>query len=455
MKETVHSQNMELLPERGLAAALDAVIERFVAWLEQAGYSSYDPYDIWGTNYGRVARQLYYAGRPVGFVLTAPVLLMEVICPRWRTMFVKKHRYATADAQLVLAFLNLYEKDLRPSEFLTEYRSQGRSEGASWKTDDSSTESSRWLNKARELAEEILNYSVSGFSGKCWGYPFDWQNVNGLIPRNTPHITTTPYCFEAFLRLFDITKQDRYLEVARSIARFVFNDLKDTPTSQNAAASSYTPYDRGKVVNASAYRAYVLFEAAERFSLQAYADKAWSNLRFILQNQQPDGSWFYAIDSHREAFIDNFHTCFVLKNLYKINAHLQDSDTGRAIRSGFAYYRQMLFTHNKLPKSFAIAPRLEIVKLEMYNIAEAITLGALIHEEFPEALTLASSLAKKVLDHYQHKAGYFVTRVYWGGIKHTMPFLRWPQAQLFYAVTNLLHALGRVEHDVLATQAQC
>jgi hypothetical protein len=33
-----------------------------------------------------------------------------------------------------------------------------------------------------------------------------------------------------------------------------------------------------------------------------------------------------------------------------------------------------------------------------------------------------------------------VTRVYLGGIKHTVPFIRWPQSQLFLALTNLLLA---------------
>jgi hypothetical protein len=31
-----------------------------------------------------------------------------------------------------------------------------------------------------------------------------------------------------------------------------------------------------------------------------------------------------------------------------------------------------------------------------------------------------------------------VTRVFRGGFRHRFPFLRWPQAQLFYALTNLL-----------------
>jgi len=294
--------------------------------------------------------------------------------------------------------------------------------------------------KAQELADELLTQSVPGYSGFCWGYPFDWQNVNGLIPKGTPHITATPYCYEAFTRLFDLTGEDRYLEVARSITAFVLEDLNDTPTGTDSAAASYTPHDRSKVVNASAYRAFLLFDAAQRFQGDILRTKAWKNLRFILQSQRTDGSWLYAIDSPAEAFIDHFHTCFVLKNLYKLNRHLQSAAVQQAVHRGYEWYRRALFDADDSPKSFAIAPRLQIVSLEMYNVAEAISLGVLLRNDIPQALALAQSLATRLVRCYCLPAGHWVTRVYLGGFQHNVPFLRWPQSQLFLALTNLLLA---------------
>jgi hypothetical protein len=99
-----------------------------------------------------------------------------------------------------------------------------------------------------------------------------------------------------------------------------------------------------------------------------------------------------------------------------------------------------MFDRQDNPKSFAIAPRLQIVRLEMYNVAEAISLGVLLQNDIPEALALAETLAARLIRCYQLPAGHWVTRVYLGGIRHTIPFLRWPQAQLFLALTNLLAA---------------
>lgn len=388
-------------------------IHKFEAWLDRVGYASYDPYDIWGTPYALKARELYYKKSPVGLLAIAPILALDTFAPALRSRFVKKNRFATADAQLLLAFLNLY----------------------------SATRDEEHLLRARDLADDLLGYSVPGYTGYCWGYPFDWQNPRGLWRKNTPYITCTPYCFEGFLGLYDLTGEERYLEVARSIARFVHEDLNEISIGPDAAASSYSPHDESQVVNAGAYRAVVLFEAATRFSEAAYSESAHRNLNYILQSQGEDGSWLYATDGSGD-FIDHFHTCFVLKNLWKLNQRLDDARVHSAIERGWEYYRTALFHVDGLPKTYAIEPRTQTVRLEMYNMAEAITAGSLLRDDIPNALQLAESLAVRLLREYQLPEGYFVTRVYRGGLRHTFPFIRWPQAQLFYALTNLLVALG-------------
>ena len=79
----------------------------------------------------------------------------------------------------------------------------------------------------------------------------------------------------------------------------------------------------------------------------------------------------------------------------------------------------------------------------MYNFAEAITLGSLYGAEDPEALALARRLGARLIGDFQLSDGHFVPRVFRGRIRHTFPFLRWPQAQLFLALTNLLRAMDR------------
>lgn len=387
-------------------------VAQFSTWLDEVGYASHDPYDLWGTTMGCWARKLYYDKGKVGALFVAPMLAVDVLFPKLIRKFIKKCRYATCDAQLMMAFLNLHK----------------------FEGDD------KWLTKAIALGDEVLDYSIPGYAGYCWGYPFDWQNNKGMWPKNTPFITCTPYCYEAFLRLHEATGEQRYLEIVESIAKFIYVDLHDVEFGEGSAAGSYSPIDKSMVVNATAYRAFILLEAGKRFLNQDYIDAAMRHIQFVLETQREDGSWLYAVGNNAEEFIDHFHTCFVLKNLWKANQLLKRDDLAECIVLGHRYCLENLFTEGGEPKYFAVEPRLQLARLEMYNYAEVITLGALIGKDVPAAWKKATDLANRLVTEHQLPCGAFVTRVFRGGFRHTTPFLRWPQAQLFYSLTNLLSA---------------
>jgi hypothetical protein len=193
-------------------------------------------------------------------------------------------------------------------------------------------------------------------------------------------------------------------------------------------------------VNASAYRAFVLFEASRRFGVDEYRRIAARNLAFVLESQREDGAWLYGLNSPPEAFIDHFHTCFVLKNLVKINRALESPDVAEAIERGWRFYRRALFDADDIPKSFAVEPRLQLARVETYDFAEAISLATLLATSFADAAPLAQRLAARLVHEYQLADGHFVTRTFRGGVRHTKAFLRWPQSQVFLAITNLLAA---------------
>ncbi len=253
-----------------------------------------------------------------------------------------------------------------------------------------------------------------------------------------------PYCFEAFLGLYDNTKKQKYLDVAHSIAQFVSKDIKEIPVSKVSSACSYSPLDSSKVMNASAYRANVLMEAYNRFGMSEFKEKAVKNINFVLENQRLDGSWLYAIENPHNAFIDNFHTCLVLKNLYKANVYLRSNEIHDAIIKGYNFYRKNLFTKSDIPRPYAILKRMQLVKTEMYDYAEGISLGILLKDTIPEAFSLAKKLAKDVYLFFQLTDGHFVSRIYRGGLRNIVPYIRWPQAQMFYALTVFLN---NIEND--------
>ena len=99
----------------------------------------------------------------------------------------------------------------------------------------------------------------------------------------------------------------------------------------------HTLKNRGLVVNASAYRAFVLTKAAHDLAVDKYREAAERNMRFVISSQNSDGSWFYATDGKRD-IVDHIHTCFVLKALVKIEQLTGSVTCTEAIDKGISYY---------------------------------------------------------------------------------------------------------------------
>ena len=213
------------------------------------------------------------------------------------------------------------------------------------------------LDQAVHFLNELQLSRSADYKEYCWGYPFDWVTRGGTIKAHTPFITTTPYVWEAFLQVFEIFRADS-LRTLRSIGRSDVRPLdrrddwkqsssrspvtrrttlKITKPPTTASSCAYSPLGEGGVINAAAYRAFLLTSASQVLENEDYWRVAERNLNFVLENQNPDGSWFYAVDGVRD-FVDHFHTCFVMKALAKIHTLTGHEACGRALEKGVEYY---------------------------------------------------------------------------------------------------------------------
>ncbi len=229
---------------------------------------------------------------------------------------------------------------------------------------------------------------------------------------------------------------EQHKQIIESIARHACKDIKDFRTSENASSCSYTPFDEGGVINAAAYRAFLLTSASEVFSNDDYWKTAERNLNFVLDNQNPDGSWFYAVDGVRD-FVDHYHTCFVMKALAKIHALTGHAATLEALVRGVSFYLNNLFDTDGLPKPFSRAPRLTVYKRELYDCAECINLCLLLRGRFPQLETTLETVVEGILKDWIKPDGSFRSRrlhLGWDNV----PMHRWGQSQMFRALAFYL-----------------
>jgi len=361
------------------------------------------------------------------------MIFFEAFLPSGRRLFHHPTRFPIADAHYAMGFAFLYE----------------------------ATADSAHLEKAIHFLSELKKSRCADFKEYCWGYPFDWVWRGGVIKQQTPLITTTPYAYEAFLQVCEIFEkekserstlnaqrptsnaQEERRQILASIARHAAIDIKDFRTSETASTCSYTPFDEGGVINAAAYRAFLLTSASQVLSRDDYSPIAERNLNFVLENQNPDGSWPYAVDGVRD-FIDHFHTCFVMKALAKIHSLTGHDSCLEALSRGVDYYLKNLFAEDGLPKPFSKAPRLTVYKRELYDCAECINLCLLLRDRFPQLeATLETVVAGILKDWIKPDGSFRSRRLHFGW--DNVPMHRWGQAQMFRSLAFFLSEMLKAE----------
>jgi hypothetical protein len=338
-----------------LVEKVECVLGRFVQWLAGFGEISLDHQTFFAGPVGGRAKALYYRNRLLGTAAVAPMIFCEAFVPSARRLFFHAVRFPIADAHYAMGFAFLKE----------------------------ATGEAAHLDKAIHFLNVLSETRCEQFKDYGWGYPFDWVTRNGVITAQTPLITTTPYVYEAFLAVYKLDGRVEWKRVLESSVRHATTDIKDFKTSEKASSCSYGPYDKGGVINAASYRAGMLTSASRVFANDDYWRIAERNLNFVLENQNPDGSWPYAVDGVRD-FVDHFHTCFVMKGLAKVHALTGHKACLEALSKGVDYYLNNLFAEDGLPKPFSKAPRLTVYKRELYDCAECINLCLLLRDCFPE-----------------------------------------------------------------------
>lgn len=382
----------------------------FISWLDEFGEFSYDRMDFWSSKPGIFTKKVFYKNKLLGAPLAGFALIQETFFPSLLKLYAEPRREAIGDGHYAKAFLNLFQL----------------------------TGEEKYLLKAEEFLIALKESSCQGYSGFCWGYTFGWETPLGYWEPKTPLITITPYGFWAFKKHYELTGSDESRDICISVAEFATKDLNKTEMPNGTTSTSYSPMDQGVIINANTYRAALLLDAYELSSSEKYKKEALESIEFVLAYQKESGAWYYEAKPEKDTFIDNFHTCFVLRNLFMCYLHLKEESLLIAIEKGYQYYRDHLFRADGTPLHFSDAKYIKFRKYEMYDYAEGIKLGALMKNYICDSFDFSAKLADELINRFQLNEGYFITRVTSFNQKQKIPYHRWPQAQLFCSLTELL-----------------
>jgi hypothetical protein len=283
----------------------------------------------------------------------------------------------------------------------------------------------------REFISGLLAMKVDGYSGACWGYNFDWQSRNFFAPRGTPTIVPTAFAARALIE----AEQD--LQQARSVCEFIVNDLPRTVDTETEVCFSYAPNTNTRIFNASLLAAEVLASVGHQTAEQQLIDLADRAARYVVNNQQPDGSWLYGTDP-KQSWIDNFHTAYVLFSLKRItDISTRKNEFQPALERGYQYWKNTFFLADGWPKYYDH----ELYPADAHAAASAIVTFLECRALDDDALALAQKVAAWTIENLRDGRGFFYyqRRRFYTVRK---PYMRWTQAWMLYALSRLLEELS-------------
>ena len=282
--------------------------------------------------------------------------------------------------------------------------------------------------QVQEFLSGLLSMKLEGYSGVCWGYNFDWQSRNFFAPRDTPTIVPTAFAARALLE-----SGHDLQDVARSVCEFILKDLPRTVDNETEVCFSYAPNSDTRIYNASLLAAEVLACVGKLTGENELHDLAERATRYVVNNQQPDGSWTYGADP-KQSWIDNFHTAYILFSLKRI---IQVSSFGAefqgALQRGYEYWKNNFFLAEGWPKYYHDDP----YPADAHAAASAIVTFLECRELDKDASTLAQQVATWTIQNLCDKRGFFYyqRRRFYTVRK---PYMRWTQAWMLYALARLL-----------------
>jgi hypothetical protein len=298
----------------------------------------------------------------------------------------------------------------------------------------------QYLNKINFFIDKIIKLQTKGFSGACWGYNFDWQSRAFFQPTYTPTIVVSSFVANALLDAYEITADEKLLNLSRSTCDFILLDLNRHIENDKSHAFSYSPFDKSIVFNASLLGTRLLSRVYYYTREEFLFIEAKKSINYVCDNQNSDGSWSYGKYSFHK-WIDSFHTGYNLECIADYTKYTNDTVYVKNLKSGFNYYIKTFFLKNGQSKYY----NNKLYPIDIHSISQLIiTLDKI--GKIVEYKDNVDNVLNWTIDNMQDGIGYFYfqkNRFY----TNRIPYMRWSQAWMFLALSiylkyfNPLHTL--------------
>lgn len=377
-------------------------VKKLDKWLDKSKWKGYDPYDI-------KALPLFvwlqkHSQNPIisNFQLVLTVVADIFPAISRKLLGIRPQENAKAMALLARGYLKLYGV----------------------------TTDSVYFSKASRAINWLLNHNHAHRDGWLgWGYPFDWQSLI-FIPANTPLVVVSALGGHAILDMYEVSRETKWLEPARAVRNFLLEGL-NVSENHGTVSFSYSPLDEFKVINSTLYAASFLARIGKLYHDKRAIEVSRKARRFALEHQRSDGAWEYWAD--RPSIVDVYHHGITLEWLH-ISMKYDEPLSGEkeALDKGIDYFLKN-FIGREGECKFTDRKKYPI---DIHGVAQCIvTLSMLLP---CQKLTLLDKVLKFALTKMRNRDGSFIYRIFRFNLKSKIPYLRWGQAWMLWALANYI-----------------
>lgn len=288
-----------------------------------------------------------------------------------------------------------------------------------------------YLEQIRFFVAKIEALKSRGWSGACWGYNFDWQARAFFQPKQTPTVVASVFIASALLDAYEITKEEGLLQTARSTCDFILKDLNRTTGEKGDFAFSYSPLDKSVVFNASLLGSRLLARVYSYTKELLLMEEAKKSVVFCCRYQQANGAWAYGTLPFHQ-WIDNFHTGYNLECIQDYMKYTGDHAFEAYVKKGYDYYIKTFFTAEGVPCYYSNS----VYPVDVHAPAQMVVTVAKLGT-YRQDKAVVDKVMHWTVKHMRSEKGYFYYQVN----KHfssKIPYMRWAQAWMFYALTTYL-----------------
>ena len=371
---------------------LDAALD-LLAWMEARDHRGWDPYDALASP---VARALSLKRRWPAVALTQ--LLRRTPVQVRPLLGVPRHENPKGLALTLRAHLRL-----------------GRATG-----------DRRHEAAAAALRDRLLR---ARHPSGGWGYPFPWANRDFYAPAGTPSSVVTAFVGDALvdLRTAGGEVPDEALEGA---GRFLAEDLRRIEGPGDTFCFSYTPGDERAVHNANVLAAALLARLSNLLHRPDWVEPARRALAFTLAAQEEDGGWPYGTTA-RNAWVDPYHTGFILLALVRAGKALGTGAYDEAVDRGFEFWRRAFLVGP------AVGPRPgQGWPVDLHAVGQGIGTLLGLRGRWENAVDEAERLGRWALEEMRAPDGHF-HYIHHGWRINRMAYMRWTQAWMLRGLAEL------------------